>query len=411
MTLGAFANNLDTMAEKQNESAAFMFNRTEMAGSLGDLGTLIPLTAGLIVNNGLSPTSVFLWIGLFYILSGLYYRLPIPVQPLKVVAAVAIAAPAGQITQSTLAAAGLLFGAILLVLSLSGAVEAMARLFTRPVVRGIQLGLGLILAKKGILFMAGSDLTLKGAELAGPGLSTNLYVGLVAFPLILLLLNNKKLPAAIAAVVAGLVLGLALGGYQDIKPALGPTPISFYWPSLEDFSTALALLVLPQLPLTIGNAAVGTADTACSLFAGSPYLERATPRRFAMTMGLINLPAGFMGAMPMCHGAGGLAAHYRFGARTGGSNLIIGAAFLALALPLGQISHGLITLMPLAILGALLVFSGLELSLLVRDVSEKGDLFVVFLIAAAALALSNMGWAFLVGIAASFIIKKFKVQI
>jgi len=204
---------------------------------------------------------------------------------------------------------------------------------------------------------------------------------------------------------------VAAGALQGVSMAAGPTPVRLHTPSAADFRTAFVLLVLPQIPLTLGNAVMGTADTCCSLFGRGPETRRATYRAFAATMGLVNAIGGWFGAMPMCHGAGGLAAHYRFGARTGGSNLMIGGLFLLIALVFGKIAVSLLTAIPQAVLGVLLLLAGLELGLLVRDLTEKKDLFVSLLIAVVALATTNMGVAFAAGMAASWLIRAARVEL
>ena len=120
----------------------FKFDRLEFAGSLGDLGTLIPLSVALMVLNDLSVSAVLLMVALFYLGSGLYFRLPVPVQPLKLVSAIAIAFPA-KITVPIMAAAGISFGLILLILAATGLIDWLARFFTRPIVRGIQPRFGI----------------------------------------------------------------------------------------------------------------------------------------------------------------------------------------------------------------------------------------------------------------------------
>ncbi len=127
---------------------SFKFNLQELGGALGDLGTLLPLMVGLILINGLDVTPVLLGVGLFYIGSGLYYRIPAPVQPLKAVAAIAISL---SLSASVIGAAGLLMGIILLILSLTNLIRMVVKLFPQPVVRGIQLSIGLILLRKGIV--------------------------------------------------------------------------------------------------------------------------------------------------------------------------------------------------------------------------------------------------------------------
>jgi SulP family sulfate permease len=388
----------------------YHFSRMELAGSLGDLGTLLPIVVGMILINHLSPTTVFLAFGLFYLMTGFYYRLPIPVQPLKAVGAIAIAYPS-QITESVIGAGGILFGSLLLVLSITGTVDRLAKLFTQPVVRGIQLALGLIFLKKGIELIVTQKVFLSGVDGRLSEYPVNLVMGFVVFALVLALLDNKKFPAALAALTFGIVAGLALGGFHGQSFSIGPTRIALVSPSSHDFWTAFIMLILPQVPLTIGNACVGTSDMCRSVFPGSPLLARTTAGRFALTMGLANLPAGLFGAVPMCHGTGGLAAHYRFGARTGGAPLMIGAFFVVLALALGELGLTILALVPNSVLGVLLIFAGLELCPLVRSLRSNEEYFVALLIAGIALAVPNMAWAFGIGIAVDLFLRKTKTKI
>jgi SulP family sulfate permease len=353
---------------------------------------------------------VFLFFGLFYLFTGFYYRLPIPVQPLKAVGAIAIASPV-LITESVIGASGIIFGAILLLLAISGTVDRLARLFTPPVVRGIQFALGLVFLRKGIELIVQKNLFLSGADGKFADYNINLAIGVAVFLMILLLLDNRKLPAALAALVVGIIAGVALGGSSSLRFSIGPTEIRFVSPSLNDFWTAFIMLILPQIPLTIGNACVGTADTCYSLFPKTPLLSRAKAGKFALTMGIANFPAGFFGAIPMCHGTGGLAAHYRFGARTGGAPIIIGVLFVVMALAFGEVGFALLAIIPNSVLGVLLIFAGLELCPLLRSLKSNEEYFVALLIAGIALAVSNMAWAFGSGIAADLFIRRMKIKI
>ncbi len=386
------------------------FDWLELSGAFGDLGTMLPIVIGMILINGLSPTTVFLAFGLFYLFAGLYYRLPIPVQPLKAVGAIAIAYPA-VITESVIGAAGIIFGALLLVLSLTGMVDQIARLFSQAVVRGIQLTLGLIFLRKGFELIISKQMFLSGVQGRLSGYPVNLVIGIVVFAMVLLLLNNRRYPAALAALVVGIILGIALGGFTGQKLSLGPTAIHLIKPSVMDFWTALIMLVLPQIPLTIGNACVGTEHTCASLFANNPMLIKNKAGKFAFSMGIVNLPAGFFGAIPMCHGTGGLAAHYRFGARTGGAPVMIGIFFLVVALVLGELGFALLALIPQSILGVLLVFAGLELCPLLRSLKTNEEYFVALLIAGIALVVPNMAWAFGIGIITDMAIRTLKIKI
>jgi SulP family sulfate permease len=165
------------------------------------------------------------------------------------------------------------------------------------------------------------------------------------------------------------------------------------------------MLILPQIPLTIGNACVGTADACTSLFPDSPLLSKTTAGKFALTMGIANVPAGLLGAVPMCHGTGGLAAHYRFGARTGGAPVLIGAILVVLALALGELGLTVLALIPNSVLGVLLIFAGLELCPLVRSLKTNEEFFVALLISGIALAVPNMAWAFGIGILVDLFIR------
>lgn len=397
-------------SSQPSPSPLFKFDRVELAGAFGDLGTLLPIVVAMIFINKLSPSSVFLAFGLFYLAAGYYYRLPIPVQPLKAVGAIAIAYPT-IITESVIGASGIIFGAFLLLLSLSGMVDQIAKLFSQAVVRGIQLTLGLIFLKKGVELIVAKNLFMSGVQGKFAEYPVNLVIGILVFGLVLLLLDNKRFPAALVALAVGIVSGVSLGGLTGQSFSLGPTAIHIINPTLGDYWTALIMLILPQIPLTIGNACVGTADTCTNLFTGNPQLAKTRPGKFAFSMGIMNLPAGFFGAVPMCHGTGGLAAHYRFGARTGGAPIMIGIFFIIIALLLGQFGFSLLAIIPQSILGVLLVFAGLELCPLLRSLKTNEEYFIALLIAGIALAVPNMAWAFAIGILTDIFIRKMKIKI
>lgn len=390
--------------------SGFRFDRVELAGSFGDLGTLLPIVVAMILINKLSPTTVFLCFGLFYLLTGYYFKLPIPVQPLKAVGAIAIAFP-DQITASVIGASGVIFGGLLLLFSLTGLVDKLARIFTQPVVRGIQLALGLVFLRKGIDLIVGKQLFLSGVIGKYPDTAVNLILGVIVFATVLLLLDNKKLPAAIAAVGIGIVAGFALGGLGEQRLTLGPTRIQLMPFSLHDFWIAFIMLILPQIPLTIGNACVGTADLCTTLYPKDPLLSKTKAGSFALTMGIANLPAGLIGGVPMCHGTGGLAAHYRFGARSGGAPLMIGAMFVILALVFGEAGLTFLMLLPNSVLGVLLIFAGLELCPLIRSLKTNEEYFVALLISGISLAVPNMAWAFGIGIGVDILIRRARIRI
>ncbi len=216
---------------------------------------------------------------------------------------------------------------------------------------------------------------------------------------------------ALVLVVGGIIAGLLLGGWEGLKIGLGPESVKPVIPNAREFLIAVTVLVIPQIPLSLGNAIIGMSDMTCTLFGKGECAGKATSRSFATSMGIANIIVGFFAGMPMCHGAGGLAAHYRFGARTGGSNLMIGAIFVVLGVVFGRAALTLLTIIPLGVLGALLLYAGLELTGTIKDISEPRDLFVVFLIIGISLATTNMAIAFVVGILVEALLKKGKVRL
>lgn len=391
------------------------FNRHEFAGSLGDLGVLLPIAAGMIMVNGLSPQGLFLGVGLFYIAAGLYFKTTVPVQPMKVISslAIAMALPSEQIFAS-----GLLVGVLLLVIGLTGTMTKVAKYIPKPVVRGVQLSTGLLLMAQGARFAMGTSSFQIANHMAEPFLTLqtlgpiplNWLLAVVALITTFLLLDNKKAPAALVVVVFGLVVGIILNngsGSFSLTPAL-PEFLPAGLPSIATFSTALFVLTLPQLPMTLGNAVVANADLANEFFGKDA--SRTTNKALCLSMGLANIGSFLVGGMPMCHGAGGLATHYRFGARSAGSNLIIGALFTALALLLGEQAGVVARMIPLSILGVLLFFGGGQLALTIQDIKERGDLFVCLTIVAITLA-SNLAIGYLVGTGIHFALKSGKIHV
>ena len=179
-----------------------------------------------------------------------------------------------------MAATGILFGALLLLLAFTGLIDRIAKLFTKPVVRGVQLGLGFMLMTKGVNFIRDKELLMNnsGDKVIIDGIPVNLIVGIGGVILVLLLLNSRKLPAALALVSAGIITGIAFGAFNDTPWDFGPTHVDLYSPGINDYVTALWLLIIPQIPLTIGNAVIGTTDTAKMLFGTGDITRRVTNR-------------------------------------------------------------------------------------------------------------------------------------
>ena len=398
-------------------SLPYRFDRLELAGSLGDLGTLLPLAIGMIMINGLSPSGLFLAIGLFFIFSGLYYGITVPVQPMKVIGAYAIAT---AMSASQIAASGALIGLFLLVIGGTGAITLIGKYTPKPVVRGVQISTGTLLMAQGVKFMAGSSKFQVLRQAAEPYLSIQnlgpipigIIIGVIGAVLTLLLLDNKKFPAALLVILGGLGVGWAFGTHEGFdKLRIGiyiPRILPFGMPTGADFSFAILVLVLPQIPMTIGNAVIANADLSREYFGEDS--KRMTYRASCISMGLANMLSFLVGGMPLCHGAGGLAAHYRFGARTAGSNLMIGAVFVMLAVFLGIHALSVVYLLPMSVLGVLLIFAGSQLALTIIDMKERKDLFVALIMLGITLA-SNLAIGFVVGLAVAYALKSEKMTI
>jgi SulP family sulfate permease len=371
----------------------------------------------MIIINGLSPAGLFLTVGLLYVFSGVYYGVTVPVQPMKVIGAYAIAT---AMSPAQIMASGALIAVFLLVIGGTGAITVIGKYTPKAVVRGVQLSTGTLLMSQGVKFMAGSSKfqTLQqaaepylGIQNLGP-IPIGMVIGIIGAVLTLLLLDNKKLPAGLLVVLGGLGVGWILGTHEGFdKLRIGiylPKFLPFGMPTSVDFTFALLVLVLPQIPMTLGNAVIAYADLSEEYFGEDS--KRVTYRASCITMGLANLLSFLVGGMPLCHGAGGLAAHYRFGARTAGSNLMIGAIFVMLAVFLGVHALAVVYLVPMAVLGVLLIFAGSQLALTIIDMRERRDLFVALVMLGITLA-SNLAVGFVVGFAVAYALKSEKLTV
>lgn len=351
---------------------------TEASGALGDIGTLLPLTLGAIGVAGLAPVPVLLGFAVFYIATGLYYRLPVPVQPMKAVAALLLTT---QMSAGSLIAGGVLIGVILLVLGSTGWINRAARLVPGSVLSGLQLGLGLLLAWMSVGLIATSPM-----------------VGLVTLAVLVLLFSLLPTwPAALVGLAVALGLGILIGApgmpMPETSPQLFPMP---HLPSVDEWQQGFSVLVLPQLALTVTNAIVLTALVVGDYF--GEHGHRATPARLSVTTGLANLCLVPFGALPMCHGAGGVAAHYRFGARSGLAPVLLGSALLLVALVPGGLSF--IAAVPAAGLGALLLVAAVELGMSRRLRVAKPSCWPVIGITALVTFWADPFFGLIVGVAA-----------
>jgi SulP family sulfate permease len=330
---------------------------------------------------------------------------------MKVIGAYAVAT---GITATQIQASCLWIFLFLIIIGGTGVITLVGRYIPKPVIRGVQLSTGVLLVSQGVRLMLGTSKFQVLRQAAEPYLRVQelgwlpigLIIGLALGVLTLFLLENRRLPAALVVVGAGSLLGMALGTREGLEQmqfgVYFPKLFPFGLPAGADFSFALLVLVLPQIPMTLGNAVIANADLSVQYF--PQYGRRVTYRALCISMALANLLSFFLGGMPMCHGAGGLASRYRFGARTAGSNLFIGAIFLMMAIFLGSHSLAVIYTLPMAALGVLLIFAGAQLTLTLLDMQTRKELFVPILILGTTLA-SNLAAGFITGIAVAYILK------
>jgi MFS superfamily sulfate permease-like transporter len=366
----------------------------EWAGAFGDLGTLIPFLVAYIGVGGIPPSGVLCAFGIALIGTGVVYRTPIPVQPMKASGAVvATQAAALALTPEAVYAATLVTGAIWLALGLSGAAQRVANLLGRPVIAGVVVGLG-------VAFM------LEGVKMIASGW----ILGLVTLAGALVLLRQRKVPAMLVVLLCGAVVALVqrpelLGQMSVLQPALALPRFAASEITLQDLALGALFIALPQVPLTLGNAIVAVTDENNRLFPRRPVSER----KVATSTGVMNLAGGLIGGVPMCHGAGGLAAHVRFGARTGGAPIIIGAVLLVLGLAFSGSIQTVLQLFPTPLLGAILFLAGAQLASGPRDWGRPGAERWVML-GTAAVAVWNAGAACVFGVVAMFLVRRLSMR-
>ena len=355
------------------------FDRNELAGAFGDLGTDLPLLIGVIAASGIDSASVLILFGLMQVFTGLWYRMPMPVQPLKAFAALVIAQ---KIPGRIIFGGGLAIGISMFVLSITGLIDALARLVPKVVVRGIQFGLALQLATLALGKYVGAD---------GAG---GYALAAAAFTITVLLFGNRRWPAALIVIALGVTYALVFKlDLIAAQKAVGLHLPTWRLPQPADILTGAVLLALPQIPLSLGNSILATKQVAQDLF---PDREPLTIKKISFTYALMNLVNPFFGGFPVCHGSGGMVGHHAFGARTGGSVVIYGGLFLVMGLFFSQGFAEIVQIFPLPVLGVLLLFEALSLATLLRDVSnQRADLLVALLVG---LLCAGLPYGYLVGL-------------
>lgn len=353
-------------SSQSSTRAPLEFSTGELTGALGDSVTVLPLLVALAATTSVSLPHVLVGFGAFQIVWGLYYGMPLSVEPMKALVGLAIV---GTLSYPELAAAGVLAGVTLLAVGRLGLVGELQTVVGEPVVRGVQFAVALLLLEAAV------DLSVESLPVAAAGLAVVIALTLFGY--------HKQ----------SVLVVLGLGGLAAVASAGVPTPqlpeVAFFPAGSPSFSGAALEGTVAQLGMTVGNAAIATA-----LLCEDLYDRDVSADDLSQSMGVTCLAAIPFGGVPMCHGSGGLAGKYAFGARTGGANVLLGVGYLALAL---VAAGAFLAAFPLALLGVLLVVIALELGRAAFDpVDAHRSLALVVGVGAVGL-LVNVGVAFVLG--------------
>ncbi|MDZ4831881.1 MAG: putative sulfate/molybdate transporter [Phycisphaerae bacterium] len=367
---------------------AARFDVGEMSGALGDLGTFLPLLLAMSACGAIDFTTSLLFAGICTLATGFLFRIPMPVQPMKAIATIAIAQ---GLSVAQVAAAGAIVGSVTMLVGCVGLADRIGRWLPQSVVRGLQLALAGTLAWKGFELVTRTSAwwTLDGRAIA-----------IVALVLVLLLASSRRWPIAAILFAFGLVVAATSLPADSRIAGVHQPAFAFVIPDIVNLDGAswrsAWLAAAPQMPLTLLNSVVAICALSATLF---PHAA-ASPRRVAVSVGVMNLAGACFGAMPLCHGAGGLAAQYRFGARTNGSILMLGSAKVVLALAFGAALVPLCNAFPASILGVMLFVPAIELGRIALARASTRELSITIVTGAASLWL-GMSWGCAIGLVAA----------
>ncbi|NVM34887.1 MAG: hypothetical protein HWN81_04780 [Candidatus Lokiarchaeota archaeon] len=364
----------NSIIEKTIEKKSKKFTLREFGGAFGDWGTLIPFVIGYISIVGLSPAGIFLTLGLTNIIIGIKFNLPLPVQPQKTIGTVAISK---RWDPNMVISTGFGTGVVWFLLGFSKKLNQIVSKVPIITVRGIQLGLALILGWTGIVLFG-----------------DNLILGFISILIILILIKNKPIPSAIILTFGGILLMFFSGVISFSELKFGLPLLTFQVPTLNNFLFGMLYAGIAQLFLTLTNVMVATVVLIKELF---PDREGIDANTLAFNMGAMNLINPFLVGMPLCHGSGGLMAQYAFGARTGGSMILEGVMELILGLFFSEALFLLFTEFPMAILGAMLIYTAFLLGKIAfREFNIKT--FPIILTSAIICFFINIAIGFLTGL-------------
>ncbi|KAL1827861.1 hypothetical protein ACET3Z_006273 [Daucus carota] len=420
---------LTTMAGKLKTNLRFRSKWSELNGAMGDLGTYIPIVLALTLAKDLNLGTTLVFTGVYNIVTGAIYGVPMPVQPMKSIAAVAISTPDFGIPE--VMAAGICTGAILFLLGVTGLMQLVYKLIPLPVVRGIQLAQGLSFAMTAVKYVQKEQNFAKSkssGERPWIGLD-GMVLALVCAIFIVVFTGAgdehdeesddlgggverfdkgrrlrkiiASLPSAFIIFLLGVVLAFIRGPKVVKDITFGPSPFGVIKLSKQAWKDGFIKGTIPQLPLSVLNSVIAVCKLSSDLFPGKDISATSV----SVSVGVMNLVGCWFGAMPCCHGAGGLAGQYKFGGRSGGCVALLGAAKLALGLLLGSSLVKILNQFPVGVLGVLLLFAGIELAMCCKDMNSKEDSFVMLLCTAVSLVGSSAAKGFVCGLVVYILLK------
>ncbi|XP_028802337.1 molybdate transporter 1-like [Neltuma alba] len=414
---------------KLKANLAFRSQWAELNGAMGDLGTYIPIVLALTLARDLNLGTTLIFTGIYNFITGAIYGVPMPVQPMKSIAAESISDPSFAVPE--IMASGILTGGVLLLLGITGLMQLVYRFIPLCVVRGVQLAQGLSFALTAVKYVRKIQDLPKSKSLGNRGWFglDGLVLALVCVCFIVIVngagedhhggestnLNDQQrkmeedatikrrsrvrnkmfsIPSAFIVFVLGVILAFIRNPkvVHDIK--FGPSSFQLVKISKHSWKQGFIKGTVPQLPLSILNSVIAVCKLSSDLFPG----KEVSVTSVSVTVGLMNLVGGWFGAMPSCHGAGGLAGQYKFGGRSGGCVALLGTAKLILGLVLGSSIAQILNQFPVGILGVLLLFAGIELAMAARDMNTKEDSFVMLICTAVSLVGSSAALGFLCGV-------------
>ncbi|KAL3498348.1 hypothetical protein ACH5RR_041080 [Cinchona calisaya] len=416
--------------EKVKNNLTFRSKWSELNGAMGDLGTYIPIVLALTLAKNLDLGTTLIFTGIYNFVTGAIYGVPMPVQPMKSIAAVAISDADFNIPE--VMASGICTAGILLVLGLTGLMKLVYKLIPISIVRGIQLAQGLSFAMTAVKYIRNVQNfsnSKSGGERHWLGLD-GLLLAIICACFIIVVngagddSNNDtnytdenasgtgnrgkrlrkfihSLPSAVIIFLLGVILAVIRGPKAVKGFKFGPSPVEVVKISKHAWREGFIKGTIPQLPLSILNSVIAVCKLSTDLFPEKDVSATSV----SITVGLMNLLGCWFGAMPCCHGAGGLAGQYKFGGRSGGCVALLGLAKLVLGLVLGSSLVRILDQFPVGVLGVLLLFAGIELAICSRDMNTKEDSFVMLICAAVSLVGSSAALGFLCGIIVYFLLR------